>query len=570
VIRRRAAILVALALLLTSSVASARSSVATPTAAELQSAVETLTATEMNGRRTGTPGGDRAAAKLAAWLSDAGLRPGGDNGTFLQSFVLSAGRKLGPASAIELGGRHLASVDWMPHGGSRRGEARGSVLFLGYGVSEPEWDDWSAADARDKIVVVLDGAPPRLGDRRVSRLDKLILARRHGAAALLIVNDALPTLDATAAPVDIVSGTLTTSGADALLAPRTAAELTRELNQAGAPRPVALPAVVSVRADIGSADVRGANVIGILPGTDPALAGDAIVLGAHYDHLGQQGGDVYHGADDNASGTAVVVGLARAFAAAGGTPRTLVFALFGAEEIGLVGSGHYVRQPAWPLGRTVAMLNFDMVGRMRDGKLTIGGADTGDRLRRIVNDALAQVPGVVGDIRGTPFSPSDHSRFYSAGTPVLFFHTGLHPDYHRATDTADKLNADGMARVAAVGARVVEGLHDGARPAFVRVTPPARSRRGRNGDGPWLGVGGDGRTPGDGVRLGHIIPGSAAERAGLRDGDVLVRVGDAPVNTFEELRNAIRARQPGDVVRLVYLRDGRDHVTSATLERSQE
>jgi putative serine protease PepD len=117
---------------------------------------------------------------------------------------------------------------------------------------------------------------------------------------------------------------------------------------------------------------------------------------------------------------------------------------------------------------------------------------------------------------------------------------------------------------------VVEQLNGGARPVFARVEPPARRSRTARGSGPLLGVSSDGRTPGDGVWLGHIVPGSAAERAGLRDGDVLVRVGDAPVNTFEELRSAIRARQPGDVVRLVYLRDGRDHVTSATLERSQE
>jgi S1-C subfamily serine protease len=170
----------------------------------------------------------------------------------------------------------------------------------------------------------------------------------------------------------------------------------------------------------------------------------------------------------------------------------------------------------------------------------------------------------------TPHSASDHSRFYSAGLPVLFFHTGVHPDYHRPSDTAEKLNADGMARVAALGARIVEQLDSGARPQFARVTPPLRRGRGGSGGGTFLGVGGDGRTPGDGVRVGHILPGSAAERAGLRDGDVLVRVGEQPVDTFEELRTAIRARQPGDVVRLVYLRDGRDHVTSATLERSHE
>jgi hypothetical protein len=570
VIRSRAALLVALALVLTSSAALGRAPVATPSAASLQATAEALTVPEMNGRRSGTPGGERAAARLAAWLGDAGLRPGGDHGTFLQSFVLAVGRTLGPASRLELDGRRLApGTEWTPHGGAPGHDARGELLFLGHGVSTPGWDDWAGAAARGKVVVVLEGAPKRLEGHRATRLDKLILARRHGAAALLIVGDTLPGLAATATPFDLVSGSLTTTAADALLAPRTVADLARTIEQAPAPVRLALPAVASVRVDLRSHDVHATNVVGILPGTDPALAGEAVVIGAHYDHLGPSGGDVYHGADDNASGTAVVVGLARALADAGGMPRTLVFALFGAEELGLVGSGQYVRQPAWPLERTVAMLNFDMVGRLGDRALTVGGADTGDRLRRVLADALARVPGLAADIRGTPHSPSDHSRFYSAGTPVLFFHTGIHADYHRPTDTAEKLDAEGMARVAAAGARVVEELSGGGRPVFARVAPPARIRRAR-GAGTWLGVAGDGRAPGDGVRLGHVVAGSAAERAGLRDGDVLVRVGETPVETFEELRTAIRARQPGDVVRLVYLRDGRDHATSATLERSDE
>src|SRR5439155_1715803 len=235
----------------------------------------------------------------------------------------------------------------------------------------------------------------------------------------------------------------------------------------------AAPAGTTARlaVDLAPADLRAANVIGVLPGADPALAGETIVLGAHWDHLGSSGGATYHGADDNASGTAVVVGLARAFAAAGGARRTLVFVLFGAEEVGLIGSGHYVRHAALPLGQTAAMLNFDMVGRMRDGTLTIGGVDSGDRLRAATADA-ARAAGVNGDLRGTPFSPSDHTRSYPASTPDLFLPTG--------------------------------------------------------------------------------------------------RVDGVSVDGFEALRTAIRARQPGDTVRLVYLRDGRDHETSATLERSQE
>src|SRR5947209_1060907 len=428
--RRPATLLIVCALLLTSTAALGRAPVVPPTASDLRAIVETLTTREMDGRRAGTPGGDRATERLAAWLGAAGLRPGGDSGTFLQSFTLAPGRRLGAGRALEGGGHTVKAA--------------------------------------------VDLAPP---------------------------------------------------------------------------------------------DLPAGNVIAVLPGADPVLAGETIVLGAHWDHLGSSGGATYHGADDNASGTAVVVGLARAFAAAGGARRTLVFVLFGAEEVGLIGSGHYVRHAALPLGQTAAMLNFDMVGRMRDGTLTIGGVDSGDRLRAATADA-ARAAGVNADLRGTPFSPSDHTRFYAAGTPVLFLHTGGHDDYHRPGDTADKLNVDGMARVAAIGASIVTALDDGARPVYAKLTPPAR-RRGGTGSAAFLGVGGDGHG-GDGAWLAHVMPGSAAERAGLRDGDVLVRVDSVSVDGFEALRTAIRARRPGDTVRLVYLRDGRDHETSATLERSQE
>src|SRR5207248_9185347 len=160
--------------------------------------------------------------------------------------------------------------------------------------------------------------------------------------------------------------------------------------------------------------------------------------------LGVSGGAVYPGADDNGSGTAVVVGLARAFAAAGPRGRTLVFVLFGAEEIGLVGSGHYVRAPALPLARTAAMLNFDMVGRLRDGSLTVSGVESGSRLRDVVGEA-ARAVGVKAGLRDSPYGASDHEQFYGAGAPVLFFHTGAHPDYHKPTDTAHNLDGAGMA-----------------------------------------------------------------------------------------------------------------------------
>jgi len=298
------------------------------------------------------------------------------------------------------------------------------------------------------------------------------------------------------------------------------------------------------------------------------------VVGAHYDHLGlgecsaldapDSIGKVHNGADDNASGTALVLGLARALSALGGLPRTVVFALFSGEELGLLGSRHHAAHPAVPMARTAAMLNFDMVGRLRDGKLTVGGVESGSTLRAVVKEA-ARATGVSPSLRDSPYGPSDHSQFYGAGTPVLFFHTGAHPDYHKPTDTADKIDAAGMARIAALGAAIGERLAGDGRPAYVTLPRPQRERPEPSvGARVFLGVGGAGGES-DGVRLSQVIAGSGAEKAGLREGDVLVRFGDTPLQGFEGLLAALKDRQPGDEVRVLYLRDGLDHETMATL-----
>jgi len=562
--------------LLLASLALARPTLVGPSASELQAIAEALTTPAMEGRRAGTPGGDLAARQIADWLKEAGLRPGGEDGSFFQSFVVATGARIATGTTLRSAGGNTpleVGRDWMPHGGSLGELVTGEIVFAGYGVTAPEarYDDWAGVDARERIALVLDGAPPHLSGHSTIRLDKLIAARRAGARALLIVADRLPTLVATSASVRIVSGTITAAGADALLAPAgvSTKRLARALAERRAPASRALGARVELRVALEPADRVAVNVIGVLPGADPQRAAEAVVLGAHYDHLGLVRGTLHPGADDNASGTAVVVALARSFAALGPLDRTLIFALFGAEEIGLVGSGHYVRQPSVSIERTVAMLNFDMVGRLGQSPLTVAGVESGRGLRQVVTDAAAAQSTSV-TLRDAPFGPSDHSRFYDAGAPVLFFHTGSHADYHRPGDTADKLDATGMARVALLGAHIAERLAGGARPTYValpRPSPRWHERREAGAAAPaFLGVGADARDESDALRLTRIVPESAAARAGLREGDILVRLGDRTVSRFEDLTAALRGRQQGDEVRLLYLRDGVEHETSATLD----
>lgn len=568
--RRHVVLLLTAFLLLGAAGAGARSAVVPPSAERLGEVVTTLAAPDMEGRRSGTAGGDRAARRIADWLADAGLRPGGDRGSFLQSFVLETTARVLSTSSLELASptqrRLELGRDWTPHGGSLAGEVTGDVVFAGYGavLADAGYDDYAGLDVRGKIVLALDGVPPHL-TARAGRLDKLVAAKRHGAGALLLVSAELPSPGNTTVRVGLLSGSITRAAADVLLAAsgRTVAAAAKSLEDTQAPASFATGARAHVRVDLGSDEIRGANVIGVLPGTDPALADEAVVIGAHYDHLGLVGGVIHPGADDNASGTATVVGLARAFAAAGGTGRTLVFALFGAEELGLIGSGHYVTSPVLPLARTVAMVNFDMVGRLGDRRINVAGGDSGSDLRALASEA-AQKEGITLNLQGSPYGPSDHSKFYDAGIPVLFFHTGSHDDYHRPTDTADKIDTGGMARTAAIAARVIDRLATDARPVYAKVTPPARRRSGDSG-GAFFGIASAPRAGVDGLRLSSVLPGTGAARAGLREGDVIVRLAGTSVGGLEDLRAVIRARQPGDTVSVLYLRDGEPYTTSATL-----
>jgi hypothetical protein len=414
------------------------------------------------------------------------------------------------------------------------------------------------------------------------RRHKIINAREHGARAILLVShpaaerDALPALRGLSQPWGILAAAVTRAMADTMLtrAGQSLTDRAAAIDQALRPQSAAL-AGTRVRIQLSVVREQGttANVIGILPGTDPSLGQEAIVIGAHYDHLGRGGegslapdqtGVVHPGADDNASGTAAVMGLARAFAAAGGAPRTLVFAAFAAEEMGLLGSGHYVKHPTLPLERTILMLNLDMVGRLRDGKIYVGGVDSGNGLRRFVTDAG---PGLALEVRGDPYGPSDHVVFYGAGVPVLFFFTGAHSDYHRPTDIWDRINASGLQTVADFVARVATAVAaQPTPPAYVKVPAPAGGRRG-GGYGPFFGVVPDfGQAGRPGVKITGVRPGSPADKAGVQAGDVIVKFAGVEVATLDDLTFALRTRRAGDRVEVVVVRDGQERQVQAILE----
>jgi aminopeptidase YwaD len=323
------------------------------------------------------------------------------------------------------------------------------------------------------------------------------------------------------------------------------------------------------------------NVVALLRGRDPALRDEYVVIGAHFDHLGRSpisaldpaaGDAIRNGADDNASGTAAVLELARLLAA-NPPRRSVIFANFSAEELGVLGSSWFVNHLPVPPGSIIAMLNFDMVGRLRNDKLIVYGTSTATELKGIVDSANAATGTASAMLRitsgGDGYGPSDQTSFYAKDIPVLHFFTDLHEDYHRATDDADKINAAGAARVVDLTLRVARALADRpARLTFVRIAPPARTTASEEGRQSYLGTVPDmaaSETPG--LRLTGVRAGSPADLGGLKAGDVIVELGGRAVKDLYSYSDALYAHKPGDVVKIVVLRGAERVEVTVTLGR---
>ncbi len=303
------------------------------------------------------------------------------------------------------------------------------------------------------------------------------------------------------------------------------------------------------------------NIIGIVPGIDPELADDAIVIGAHYDHLGFGGrgsltpGEraIHNGADDNASGVAVLLELAQHFVARP-MGRTLIFIAFGGEELGTLGSQFYVAHPLWPLEQTVAMLNLDMVGRLRE-QLTVHGTGTSPVWPEILDDldsgelSIARVPD--------GFGPSDQSSFYGAQIPVLWFFTGAHEEYHRPSDDLATIDAAGAVRVASLVSTITETIASTGLEIPYAVAPTTQRRAAAFSVG--LGVIPEYSFPGPGLKVASVRPGGPADAAGVSAGDVLLELADREIDDVYGYTAVLSDLEAGVSYPLVYEHEGELH-----------
>jgi len=354
------------------------------------------------------------------------------------------------------------------------------------------------------------------------------------------------------------------------------AEIQKQMNEGAKPASFAFPVSLrlSLKVDVEHTEATVNNVLAYLPGeTDEYL-----ILGAHYDHLGRgnfdslapsQIGQIHPGADDNASGTAGLLELARRLAPMKGKlHRGILFASFAGEELGLLGSAEWVKEPTRPLEKAVAMLNMDMIGRIKDDKIYIGGVGTGSTFQEVL-DRAQDKSGFKIEYSASGYASSDHTSFVTRRIPVLFFFSGLHSDYHKPSDTWEKINADAALRLLTLVDNVSEQIIAApARPAFQTVVEEKPVASGSSGGyGPYFGSIPDFGQVENGVKFSDVKPGSPAAKAGLRAGDVLIQFGEMPIKNLYDFTDALRRSKVGDVVEVKVLRDGQPVSASVKLEQ---
>lgn len=582
------------------------------TSQNLQKNITYLASDQLDGRRTGEAGATVAAGYVANQFANLKLKPGVAGKTkgretsgFLQPFPYFSGVELGTDNLLKIDLPQVAATinlksNWMPVGSSSNGAiAKTAIVFAGYGIvsEELKFNDYANLDVTGKIVLVFSGTPEsgsphslftKFEDIRV----KAKIAHDKGAAALLVISgeqkfedDKLTklkfdqTLGDTAVPVGVIARPI---GA-MLLGDKSEAELKQDesfiavrkegdrygvgLTLTGRPQ-----ATAELKVDLVRKKADAYNVIGILPGKDPVLKNEAIIVGAHYDHLGRGGSEslavnsteIHHGADDNASGTSAIIEIARRFAASKDNKRTIIFMAFSGEEEGLIGSKFYINNPVFPLENTVAMINLDMVGRLREDKLSVGGIGTAEEWNQLVkrrNEIYFDNDNGYGigrkfnlQLSDDGFGPSDHSSFYGKKIPVLFFFTGSHEDYHKPSDTADKINYEGATNIVYFVSDILRSIDQNAKKPAYAVAKTTPMGGGRSGFSVSLGTVPSYTESTDGLALDGVRDNSPAAAAGVKPGDKIVKLAGREIRNISDYVYVLGEMKAGEEYEIVVMR----------------
>ena len=579
----------------------------TAVAARTRAAVEFLASDRLEGRDTGSPGERLAGDYIAMQLARAGAKPLPGRRDMFMPFEFTAGTRDG-GSTLTLHGTGNATQAFR---GTEQVQAlsfsddatvNGPVVFAGYGLVVPEsqnfgYDSYAGLDVKDKIVLVLHYFPEDTDAKTKATLArysdlryKALAARQRGAKGLLIVigprspnagQTLRMTSDTALSGSGIPAVTISGNVADALFAgaPKSLAAAQEELDS-GNPHVAGftLRPPVDLTTKVMRERQTGRNVVAYLPansessstslgaGRSPNPGKGWVVVGAHYDHLGHgtrgtslankdETGQVHHGADDNASGTAAVLAIADALAQQPTRRRDIMFTLWSGEEIGLVGSNAFIMHPPVPLTDVAAYVNFDMVGRMQNNRLAADGTGSSDVWPRILERANVAA-GFDLTISPDPYQPTDSSNFNQANIPTLFFTTGSHPDYHRPSDTADKINYEDLDRVVDFAVAVIQAVANvDMPPAFTKVDPPQTGAT-LAGVRVTTGTIPDYTTEAKGLLLAGVVGGGPAEKAGLMKGDIVIEIAGQSITNIYDYTFALELLKPDAPVKVVFTRNG--------------
>jgi aminopeptidase YwaD len=568
-----------------------------------------LASDELEGRMSGAPGNVKAATYIAKIMQSSGLEPAGDSGTYFQSFEFVSAVKLGPENMLAFDGQSvkekqiplLADADFRPFGFSSNASVTAPLVFVGYGISAPDakYDDYANLDVTGKVVVMLryspEGNDPRSELNRFSQTrNKARIARDKGAAAMIMVTGPNDDQEDELIKLAHDHSFSSTSGIPAVSVKRSVLEpliraagydlktIQDSIKASRRPLTFAFQGVnVTVQTDIVQVMARTSNVAGYLEGRDPKLKDQVIIIGAHFDHLGYGGPGsgsmapdtvaVHHGADDNASGTAGLLELIRAFS---GRPselrRSLLCLAFTGEELGTLGSTYYVNHPFLPLDRTVVMVNLDMIGRLDRKALSVYGTGTSPEWPALLAKENADSSFALLQIQDG-YGPSDQSVFYAKDLPVLFFFTGTHGDYHKPSDEWEKINYAGEERIVRYVYDIVKDVEAQAdRPTFTKAQSSAPMGGGESrGYRVSLWIVPDFGETKDGMKIGGIRPDGPAERAGLKAGDIIVKMAGKRVTNIYDYMGVLSELKAGEVVEVVVMRDGKPLSVNAKMQKTK-
>lgn len=561
-------------------------------AADLEKNITFLASDSLKGRKPGTPEANIAAQFIMDHFLQAGLTPLADHG--FQYFDVVTGVELGEDNHLSLNGEDFKlNEDFTPLAFSSSGAVNAQVVFTGFGfdlhLDSLEWNDYIDMDVQGKWVMFFRADPEP--DNSESAFipfsnirSKVLTAKDNGAAGVLLVTprslekeDKLMPLvvenNEVTAGIPVINITRNLADKVLLATGFTADSLEAMITGQMKPRSFPIQGLLDAGTDIHQERQKTENVIGLLKGSDPVLQDQYIVVGAHYDHLGMGGPNsgsrmpdtnaVHNGADDNASGTAMVMELAKALAKAGAPARSIVFVAFSAEEMGLLGSKYFVDNPPVPLTSIVAMFNFDMVGRFDKEKneINVSGTGTSVEADSILSLYEKGLPfRVVHSADG--YGPSDHASFYAANIPVFYFNTGVHMDYHTPFDDTEKLDFNSEAAIGLFAANLIESVAGAPEPLTFKESGSkvAAGRTGRTLK-VTLGIMPDfAGAEKRGLRVDGVTSGKPADLGGMLKGDIIVAINGLKVENIYEYMSRLSKLKHGQTITVEVIRDDQNKV----------